>query len=1012
MTRIVLSGLLAAWLLFSCAQVKKAHRYPQVSSAIPALRITNDTTATAPKLSSLSIDVTIAANIATTTFDISFYNPNNRVLEGEFEFPLADGQHITRYALDINGALREGVVVEKAKARVAFENTVRRSIDPGLVEKTKGNNFRTRIYPIPAKGYKRVVIAIEQTLDQQGKDLLYQLPLYAKELIDTFSLKTTVLKSTEMPELEPNTLTNFRFKEWKNAFVAEHHQSRFRADQTIAFAIPGTGGNEDVVLTENAGDHSWFYVNSKVEPQFNKKNKPASIGIFWDVSASGEGRDRVKETALLKAWLAGLDNVKVSLIPFHIQALPQEDFIIHNGDAAALLNRMDDLVYDGGTQFGAIDLAAYHFDEILLFSDGLSTFGRQEMHLSHTPVTTITTSPSANYAYLKFIAQQTHGSFIDLGKQETATALYQLQGQSLQLIRLLYDPAAIEAIAVQTTPVLRNGLSFAGKLKTASAVVKAELGFGNEVTMTKTFTLSKSKESDYDQVKRIWAGITIDRLDLEYEKNKEAITRLGKTFSIVTQHTSLLVLDRVEDYVQYEITPPAELQKEYVALLQEKQKTKQDEKDVALNEALAAMTQLKEWWNTDYSKRKSRITNDITLAIADSIRMVDSVVAANAAGNAMQYQVEYENLEIQGNYSDSSAVGAGNASARLMLLPEHEDGVVANRLTVADGFSFSTDADGSPDRFDDRQEEATTIKSSIELNAWKPDAPYLDFLEKTAPAERINKYRALKKQYPDQPSFFADVARFFLEHGDKQAAILVLSNICEMKLENAELLRLVANQLLDAGEKELAVETFREVLKIREEEPQSYRDLAQACNETGRYDEALELLNKLILGTWDSRFGDVKAIALNELNAIISAQAGSIHVSTIDPRFIYAMPVDVRIVVGWNTDNSDIDLWVTDPVKEKCYYQHKETIIGGKLSADVIQGYGPEEFSLKKAKNGNYLVEVNLYGDHRQTLGGPIAIRADLYTDFGRPNQQKKTINLRVTSNKEVINIGSLKFGS
>src|ERR1700741_2254734 len=177
MKKATSTWIVLLFILFSCAQVKKVTQPPQ-QNAMPALRITNDTTATDIRISSMSVDVQVAANIAITTFDIVFYNPNDRILEGELEFPLADGQHIIRYALDIEGKLREGVVVEKAKARVAFENTIRRKIDPGLVEKTKGNNFRTRVYPLPAKGYKRVVIALEQVLEQNDKALVYQLPLY------------------------------------------------------------------------------------------------------------------------------------------------------------------------------------------------------------------------------------------------------------------------------------------------------------------------------------------------------------------------------------------------------------------------------------------------------------------------------------------------------------------------------------------------------------------------------------------------------------------------------------------------------------------------------------------------------------------------------------------------------------------------------------------------------------------------------------------------------------------
>jgi hypothetical protein len=85
-----------------------------------------------------------------------FHNPNARMLEGELVFPLPDGAAVCGYALDINGALVEGVVVTKERARVAFETETRRNVDPGLVEHVQGNLYRTRIYPLPAKGERRI----------------------------------------------------------------------------------------------------------------------------------------------------------------------------------------------------------------------------------------------------------------------------------------------------------------------------------------------------------------------------------------------------------------------------------------------------------------------------------------------------------------------------------------------------------------------------------------------------------------------------------------------------------------------------------------------------------------------------------------------------------------------------------------------------------------------------------------------------------------------------------------
>ncbi len=77
-----------------------------------------------------------------------FTNPNARVMEGEFEFPIPDGASVCGYSLQIGNEMVPGVVCEKEKARVAFENEVRKGVDPGIVEQVKGNIWKTRIFPL------------------------------------------------------------------------------------------------------------------------------------------------------------------------------------------------------------------------------------------------------------------------------------------------------------------------------------------------------------------------------------------------------------------------------------------------------------------------------------------------------------------------------------------------------------------------------------------------------------------------------------------------------------------------------------------------------------------------------------------------------------------------------------------------------------------------------------------------------------------------------------------------
>ena len=80
-----------------------------------------------------------------------FTNPNSRVMQGDFEFPIPVDAVVCGYRLEVNGEMVPGVVCEKEKARVAFENETRKGVDPGLVEQVKGSLWKTRIFPLNPK---------------------------------------------------------------------------------------------------------------------------------------------------------------------------------------------------------------------------------------------------------------------------------------------------------------------------------------------------------------------------------------------------------------------------------------------------------------------------------------------------------------------------------------------------------------------------------------------------------------------------------------------------------------------------------------------------------------------------------------------------------------------------------------------------------------------------------------------------------------------------------------------
>lgn len=71
----------------------------------------------------------------------------------------------------------------------------------------------------------------------------------------------------------------------------------------------------------------------------------------------------------------------------------------------------------------------------------------------------------------------------------------------------------------------------------------------------------------------------------------------------------------------------------------------------------------------------------------------------------------------------------------------------------------------------------------------------------------------------------------------------------------------------------------------------------------------------------------------------------------------------LQVSLSWNND-TDQDLYVTDPNGEVISYLNTYSSSGGELDRDDTDGYGPENiFWLENAPDGNYSVQVNDFDD-------------------------------------------------
>jgi Ca-activated chloride channel family protein len=109
--------------------------------------------------------------------DQVFVNDNAIELEGEYLFPLPEGATISRFALWVDGRKLEAEVLTRDEARRIYEQIVREQRDPALLEYAERGAFRARIYPIPARGEKRVELEYSEVLAQDQGLVRYAYPL-------------------------------------------------------------------------------------------------------------------------------------------------------------------------------------------------------------------------------------------------------------------------------------------------------------------------------------------------------------------------------------------------------------------------------------------------------------------------------------------------------------------------------------------------------------------------------------------------------------------------------------------------------------------------------------------------------------------------------------------------------------------------------------------------------------------------------------------------------------------
>ena len=345
-------------------------------------------------------EVTILGPVARTRATLVFRNDAERQYEGELVYPLPDGSILAGFALDVQGQLVDAVLVEAREARVAFEAEVRKGVDPGLVEWVRGNTFRTRVWPVPARGRRTIrvdyISELPVRLANGISEALYELPLRFGSPIAEVSLRMEIAGDDVAPAVRSGPST-FAFARWQERLVAESTQ-RDVVPQDLIVALPQAARDTISVETEASGETYFVIDDIPVAPPAEAVSAAAvrRVAVLWDASLSRDSADRERDLRLLAAHLARLGEVEVVATIFRDVAEPPRRFAIAGGDARALIDVLRAAPCDGATTLSSLRLpgeVAY----ALVFTDGLWTLGRTPT-LAGAPRSSCSTGPVTGIA--------------------------------------------------------------------------------------------------------------------------------------------------------------------------------------------------------------------------------------------------------------------------------------------------------------------------------------------------------------------------------------------------------------------------------------------------------------------------------------------------------------------------------------------------------------------------------------------------------------------------------------
>ncbi|PYM08688.1 MAG: trypsin [Verrucomicrobia bacterium] len=533
------------------------------------------------EVTSHHVEVKIDGQVAVTSIDQEFYNPNDQRLEGTYMYPVPEGAHIDKFSMEIGGKMVDAELLRADKARQIYEDIVRRMRDPALLEYAGRDLFKIRIFPIEPRSRKPIKISYTELLRSDAGTVTYSYPLstekFSAQPIKSLSVKVEV--KTEQPLASiysPSHKVEIKRDGANRAVIGyESKDETPDTDFQLVYNSEARDVGLSLITHKPAGEDGYFLLLAA--PTTAKETKPAPKDIVFVVDTSGSmaGPKLQQAKKALEFCVENLNNEdRFEIVRFSTEAESLFGKLVdadseHRKRAS---NFIADLKPIGGTAIAdALQSALKARTEkterpflIIFLTDGLPTVGARNpdeivaevKKAGSARIFSFGIGSDVNTQLLDQIAEGTRAfSQYVLANEDLevkVSSFYtRIKEPALTNVRLEFGGGVrTSKLYPAQLPDLFKGdqLVVTGRY-TGSGEVEAKLtGIANGREQIFTYKV-KFNDSSNDYVARLWAtrrvGFLLDEIRLHGETNelRDEATDLARRYGIVTPYTAYLIVE-------------------------------------------------------------------------------------------------------------------------------------------------------------------------------------------------------------------------------------------------------------------------------------------------------------------------------------------------------------------------------------------------------------------------------------------------------------------------------------